>query len=76
MNTTLIAVDLAKDVFELACANQASRIMDRKRLNRKQFHRFCVQHSPVTVVMEACGTAHYWARELDAMGHTVRLLPA
>ena len=76
MNTTLIAVDLAKDVFELACANQASRIVDRKRLNRKQFHRFCSQHPPVTVVMEACGTAHYWARELDTMGHTVRLLPA
>lgn len=76
MNTTLIAVDLAKDVFELACANRAWRIVDRKRLNRKQFHRFCSQHPPVTFVLEACGTAHHWARELQAMGHRVRLLPA
>ena len=76
MNTTLIAVDLAKDVFELACANRAWRIVDRKRLNRKQCHRFCSQHPPVTFVLEACGTAHHWARELQAMGHRVRLLPA
>lgn len=60
MNTTLIAVDLAKDVFELACANRAWRIIDRKRLDRKQFHRFRAQHPPVTFVLEACGTAHHW----------------
>lgn len=76
MDTTLIAVDLAKDVFELACANRTGRIIDRHRLNRQQFHRFFAQRTPVTVVIEACGTAHYWARELGSLGHTVRLLPA
>ncbi len=76
MNATLIAVDLAKDVFELACANRNWHIVDRKRLNRKQFHRFCAQHPPVEFVIESCGTAHFWARELQAMGHCVRLLPA
>jgi len=76
MNTTLIAVDLAKDVFELALANQAWRILQHKRLNRRQFHRFCAQHPPVEFVLEACGTAHFWARELTSMGHQVRLLPA
>jgi transposase len=76
MKSTLIAVDLAKDVFELACANQAWSIIDRKRLNRLQFRRFMLSHPPVTVAMEACGSAHYWARECAAAGHTVRLLPA
>ena len=76
MDTTLIAVDLAKDVIELACANRAGRIVARHRLNRKQFHSFFVQHTPVNVVIEACGMAHHWARELGGLGHTIRLLPA
>lgn len=76
MDTTLIAADLAKDVFELACAKRAWHIIDRKRLSRKQLHRFCVQHTPVEFALEACGTAHHWARKLLVMGHSVRLLPA
>ena len=75
MDITLIAVDLAKDVFELACANRANRIVGHHRFNRQQFHRFFAQRAPVDVVLEACGTAHYWARELGCMGHRVRLLP-
>ena len=40
MNTTTVAVDLSKDVFEVACVNRAGRVVDRKRLTRRQFERF------------------------------------
>ena len=72
----LIGVDLAKSVFQLAIANKHYHITGSRRLNRAQFYQFFVQHAPVTVVMETCGTAHYWARTLSAMGHDVILLPA
>ena len=63
MDATTVAVDLAKDVFEVAQANRAHRIIDRKRLTRRQFESFLEGLSAGTeVVMEACGTAHYWGR--------------
>jgi transposase len=76
MDATTVAVDLAKDVFEVALANRAHRIIGRKRLTRRQFETF-VDGLPVTttVVMEACGTAHYWGRRCQARGLDVRLLP-
>jgi transposase len=76
MDATTVAVDLAKDVFEVAAANRAGRIVERKRLNRRQFEAF-VDALPAgtEVVMEACGTAHYWGRRCQAHGHHVQLLP-
>jgi len=76
MDATTVAVDLAKDVFEVATANRAGRILERKRLTRRQFQAF-VDGLPggTTVVMEACGTAHYWGRRCQAHGHNVQLLP-
>jgi transposase len=71
-----IAVDLAKEVFELAVATSSARITERKRLSRAQFERFWSTREPCAVVMEACGSAHHWARTLVARGFTVRLLPA
>ena len=77
MNATTVAVDLAKDVFEVARANRAGRIFERKRLTRRQFERFIDELEPGTdVVMEACGTAHYWGRRCQARDVRVRLLPA
>jgi transposase len=76
MPSITIAVDLAKDVFEIAVANAAWKIVERKRLTRAQFERFWQTREPCSVVMEACGTAHHWARELIALGFEVRLLPA
>jgi transposase len=73
MNSTTVAVDLAKNVFELADAD--GRISERQRLNRARFAAF-VNRTPCRVVMEACGSAHYWARRIAACGHEVRLLPA
>ena len=76
MDTTTVGVDLAKSRFELAVADGEYRIQRRERLTRTQFARFFGNHPPSLVVMEACGSAHHWARTLQAQGHQVRLLPA
>jgi transposase len=76
MNATTIAVDLAKDVFEVACTTSAGRIGEHRRLNRRQFDRFLADlPTGIEVVMEACGTAHYWGRRCQALGLVPRLLP-
>jgi len=77
MNTRMtIAVDLAKAVFEVAVSDGRGTITERHRPSRAQFQRFFHNRAPANVVMEACGTAHFWARELTRQGFTVRLLPA
>ena len=76
MDATTVAIDLAKDVFELAFADAQGRIVERKRLSRSAFSRCLLHRPPLRVVMEACGSAHHWARVFQAQGHTVRLLPA
>lgn len=76
MNATIVAVDLAKNIFEIAAADAEWRVAQRSRLPRSKFFGFFVQLQPCQVVMEACGSAHYWARRISALGHTVRLLPA
>jgi len=75
-SSKIIGVDLAKTVFQLALADEHHHVTQSKRLNRTQFREFFVKHPPVHVIMETCGTAHYWARTLVAMGHNVTLLPA
>lgn len=74
-NDTLVAVDIAKDVFELGVSERPGRIVLRKRLLRDRFMAFFAQLPQATVVMEACGTAHYWARRIEELGHVVVLLP-
>lgn len=76
MNSTVIAVDLAKDVLEVAIANRSGKITERLRLNRKQFSELLVKRKSALVVFEACGTAHHWGRKAKEFGHTVRILPA
>jgi transposase len=76
MNATTVAVDLAKNVFELALADARWKVMERARLNRAQFERWFDNRKVDLVVMEACGSAHHWARTLRARGIEVRLLPA
>ena len=72
----IISIDLAKDVFEVAVANRRYRIEKRHRLTRPQFSRSLSREAPALVLMEACGGAHAWARQAQAAGHTVRLIPA
>jgi transposase len=76
MHATTVAIDLAKEIFELAFADADHQIVQRKRLSRRTFGRVLENHTPVRVVMEACSSAHYWARRFLRQGHTVRLLPA
>ena len=71
-----VAIDLAKDVFELAFADPQARIVERARLTRSAFARVLDNRAPLRVVMEACGSAHYWARRFQRAGHRVELLPA
>jgi transposase len=68
-------VDLAKTVFELAIADAHWRITARHRFNRRQFAQFLSTTPPTHLVMEACGTAHYWGRVAQQHGHTVSLVP-
>jgi transposase len=75
MNRTTIAVDLAKSVFQVAVADAEWRVVSRQRLSRGQLLRFFGERQPCLVVMEACGTAHFWGRWLAGRGFTVRLLP-
>ncbi len=74
MKDTMIGVDLAKNVFVLHAAMMAGEVRYRKKLSRGQFLRFLSEQPPAIVIMEACGSAHYWARELVEAGHEVRLI--
>ena len=74
MQSTLIAVDTAKLIFEVA-ESESGRVVRRQRLNRSEFSHYLVMHAPAQCVMEACGGAHHWARMMQRCGHSVRLLP-
>lgn len=76
MNATTVAVDLAKSVFQLAVADSHWRLVETHRLTRSQFERWFQNREVSLVVMEACGSAHHWARHLSGLGIEVKLLPA
>jgi transposase len=75
MEHTTIAVDLAKSVFQVAVSHRPGHLDEERRLSRDRFLAFFAQRPPATIVLEACGSAHYWARQLQPFGHAVRLLP-
>ncbi|MFS8051169.1 IS110 family transposase, partial [Rhizobium sp. BR 314] len=74
MKDIMIGVDLAKNVFVLHGASMAGEVQFRKKLPRGQFLRFMGNQPPALVAMEACGSAHHWARELMKLGHEVKLI--
>ena len=76
MNTTTVAVDLAKSVFQLAVADATWKVVESHRLSRAQFERWFANQQVDLVIMEACGSAHHWARWLNGQGVEVKLLPA
>jgi transposase len=76
MHDTMIGVDLAKRVFQLHGASMTGHVKFRKKLTREQFRRFMAQQPACLVVLEACGSANYWAREMEALGHEVKLIAA
>jgi transposase len=74
-NDIVIAVDVAKVVFEVGASDRPGHVCRRERLRREQFLAFFAEYPGATVVMEACGSAHHWGRELQKRGHRVVLLP-
>lgn len=76
MQDTLVGVDIAKNVFQVAVSQRPGRFEAHSRLSRDQFLPYFAQLPPAIVVMEACGTAHHWARAIRSLGHGVVLLPA
>jgi len=73
---TLLAADLAKDVFQVAGFTRQLKVVFNKQIRRKNLLEFMAKQQPCEVVMEACYSSHHWARCFENMGHTVRLLPA
>ncbi len=72
---TTIGLDLAKNVFQVHGVDASGKTVIRRQLRRGQVLSFFRKLPPCLVGMEACATAHHWARELQALGHRVRLMP-
>lgn len=75
MTIVTIGLDLAKSVFQVHGVDETGATALRMRLHRKQMAPFFSKLPRRLIAMEACGTAHYWARTLAAMGHEIRLIP-
>ena len=72
---TTIGLDLAKQVFHVVCCDARGKMVRKRMLRRAQVGAYFAQLEAALVGMEACASAHHWARELEALGHTVKLLP-
>lgn len=71
-----IGIDLAKNVFQIHGVDAAGAVVLRRKLRRSQVLAFFASLEPCLIGMEACAGAHFWARELTALGHETRLMPA
>ena len=71
----IIGSNLAKNSFQLHGARSDGSVAFRKKLSRTKMLDFPASHPRCTVAMEACGSAHYWGREIGGLGHGVRLIP-
>ena len=74
MKITTIGLDIAKSVFHFYAVNKMGRLVKKKQLRRKQVLATMAKLEPCLIAMEACGGANYWARELIALGHEVKLI--
>ncbi len=74
MKVTTIGIDLAKVAFQVHGVDNRGKVVLRKQLKRKDVLSFFANLQPCLIGMEACGSAHYWARKLSELGHTVRLM--
>jgi transposase len=75
MTISLLAIDLAKHVFQLHGVDHSGAVVLRKRLKRNQLLGFVQALPPCTIAMEACSSAHFWGREFTRLGQSVKLLP-
>ncbi len=74
MEIKTVGIDLAKNVFQIHGTNERGKPILRKQLKRDQVMVFFANLPPCLIGMEACSSAHYWARKLEVLGHTVRLM--
>lgn len=74
MKVTTFGLDLAKRVFQLHWVDPDTGEIGRRQLKRAQLEEWFANREPAVIAMEACGSAHYWARQLAGLGHTVRLI--
>jgi transposase len=75
MNATTIGLDIAKNVFQVHGVDANGEVLIRRQLRRNHVITFFKKLPPCLVGIEACATSHYWAREIEKLGHTVRLMP-
>ena len=75
MKVTIIGLDLAKNVFQVHGIDSTGRVIVRRSLRRRQMMPFFGKLEPSLIGVEACGTSHFWALELRALGHQVKLMP-
>lgn len=75
MKITTIGLDLAKSVFHIIGFDEKHHEVSKKMLRRNQVLEYFVQLTPCLIAMESCASAHYWGRELEKLGHTVKLIP-
>ncbi|MBL4857642.1 MAG: transposase, partial [Erythrobacter sp.] len=71
---SIIGLDIAKSVFQVHGADASGRVVLRKKVSRAKLLPFFASQPSCQVVLEACGGAHHWARELTKLGHEVRLI--
>ncbi len=75
-NHTTISIDLAKTIFQVAIFSKSGKLQLNKKVNRKNMCKLISKYPNATIVMESCGTSHYWGRYFANRGHHVRLIPA
>ncbi len=76
MKITVVGLDIAKQVFHVLGFNQANRAVLKKVLKRPEVLEYFAQMGVCTIAIEACAGSNYWGRELEKLGHQVRLIPA
>src|SRR6188508_505077 len=74
MKITTVGIDLAKNVFQVHAVDERGTVVLRKQLRRDQMTAFFANLPPSVIGMEACGSAHHWARTLKSLGHDARLM--
>jgi hypothetical protein len=72
MSISMIGLDTAKSVFQIHGVNETGKVEIKRKLRRSELIAFFEKQESCTVVMEACGAAHHWARMLTGLGHTVK----
>jgi transposase len=76
MNTTVIGLDIAKQISHLVGLDATGKQVEKKTLRRAKLLAYFANHTPCVIGIEGCASSHHWAREFRKLGHTVKLLPA